>query len=163
MLRKYIQFYIPLLTLLLLTNCDSGLRPEPDKTSYLKGVVKFVDSYDNWLAADSIKDLRVVAFKNFPPANVLEEVLSGRAYFTMESLPTFVDSANFSIEIKDAPVTLNYIAVAQQFGGLMDWRVVGLYTLIKDSAATLKIEQGKTYNIQMNVDFKNLPKQPFVK
>jgi hypothetical protein len=44
----------------------------------------------------------------------------------------------------------------------MDWRVVGIYSLIKDSAATLKIEQGKTYNIKINVDFKNLPKQPFV-
>lgn len=143
-------------------SCDTGLKPEPEKTSYLKGIIKFVNSGENWPPADSIKDLRVVAFKNFPPTNVLEEVLSGRAYYTMESLPTFVDSANFIIEIKDAPVTLNYIAVAQQFGGLIDWRVVGIYSQIKDSAATLKIEQSKTYNITISVDFKNLPKQPFL-
>lgn len=161
--RKFTQLiFVPIL-LFLLWNCDSGLKPEPDKTSFLRGKITFVDSYNNWLAADSIKDLRVVAFKNFPPSNVLEEVLTGRAYFTMESIPTFVDSANFYIEIKDAPVTLNYIAVAQQYGGLMDWRVVGLYSKIKDSAATLNIEQGKTYNIEIKVDFKNLPPQPFVR
>jgi hypothetical protein len=159
---KFYAVLFTFLSILLLWSCDSGLRPEPDKTSYLKGTILYVDSLANWPPADSIKDLRAVAFKNFPPASLLEEVLTGRAYFTLESLPTFVDSANFTLEIKDAPVTLNYIAVAQQFGGLMDWRVVGIYSLIKDSAATLKIEQGKTYNIKINVDFKNLPKQPFV-
>lgn len=160
---KFYALLFSFLSILLLGSCDTGLRPEPDKTSYLKGTIRYIDSLENWKSADSIKDLRVVAFKNFPPVSVLEEVIGGRAYFTMQSLPTFVKSSEFIIEIKDAPVTLNYIAVAQQFGGLIDWRVVGLYSQIKDSAAILKIEQGKTYNITIDVDFKNLPKQPFVK
>ena len=160
-MRKNYYFIYIFFLLSTLMSCDRGLEPEPDTTSYVNGMIHYVDNYDNWLAADSIKDLRVVAFKNFPPTSVLEEVLSGRAYFTNQSLPTFVDSSEFSLEIADAPVTLNYIAVVQQFGEIMDWRVVGLYSIEKDSAAVLEVKQGKTYNIQINVDFENLPKQPF--
>ncbi|OGU57220.1 MAG: hypothetical protein A2X64_10720 [Ignavibacteria bacterium GWF2_33_9] len=160
MKRKYYFAYIFLLFAAIL-GCDKGLEPQPVTTSYVNGMIHYVDNYDNWLAADSIKDLRVVAFKNFPPTSVFEEVLSGRAYFTNQSLPTFVDSSAFSLEIADAPATMNYIAVVQQFGGIMDWRVVGLYSVIKDSAAVLEVRQGKIYNLRIDVDFKNLPKQPF--
>ena len=142
-------------------SCDSGLKPQPENTSYVRGTIKYINSTDNWPPVDSLKDLRVVAFKHFPPDNIIQEVLSGQAYYTNSSLPFYVDSSSFVLEIKDSPVELKYIAVAQQFGGIIDWLVVGVYSDNNDSAKTLYVEKGKNYQIQINVDFKNLPKQPF--
>jgi hypothetical protein len=158
---KYIRIKLILIALLILASCDSGLKPQPENTSYVYGKIKYVNSTDNWPPIDSLKDLRVVAFKHFPPDNLIQEVLSGQAYYTNSTLPFFVDSTNFVLEIKDAPVELKYIAVAQQFGGIIDWLVVGIYSDNNDSAKHLFVEKGKVYHIQINVDFKNLPKQPF--
>ncbi len=157
-MKNYLIFF---LILMFFTSCDSGLKPEISQTSYVNGVIHYINPIKDWPPADSLKDLRVVAFKHFPPTNVVQEVLQGNAYYTMQTLPFFVDSSNFSLEIKDAPVELKYIAVVQQFGGLLDWRVVGLYSQTKDSATYLLVENGKTYFIDITVDFNNLPKQPF--
>ena len=104
--------------------CDGGLEPAPVASkSYIKGRIHYKG---DWPKPDSIFDLRAVAFKNFPPANLLTEIMSGQAYFLQDSLPYYVDSTDFILEIPDPPVTLKYIAIAQRYGDLLSWRAVGV-------------------------------------
>lgn len=161
MIKKILLF----IAFLFLISCDGGLKPEPDATSYLKGTVRFVDDNENWISRDSIFDLRVVAFKNFPPQDILQEVLTGNAYFTLDSLPYYVNEATFSIEISDAPVTIEYVAVALQYGENIstDWLAVGVYTESGDKTqnSSVQLGKGETKEIVIDVDFNDLPPQPF--
>ena len=162
MLMKLNWFICFLLFSMLLSSCNEGLAPEIEQKTVLQGEIIYSSGINSWPPQDSLKDLRAVAFKNFPPQNIVQEILSGSAYYTQVTLPLYVDSSNFSIEIPDAPVTLKYIAVAQEYGGLMDWRVIGIYKAENsDSASTLFINKGETKKITIYVDFNNLPPQPF--
>ena len=159
---KIYRFIYPFIIIALLTSCDEGLSPQLEQKAVLQGEIIYTSGIDSWPKPDSLKDLRAVAFKNFPPQDIMMEILSGTAYFTQESLPIYVDSSYFSIEIPDAPITLNYIAVAQEYGTLLEWRVIGIYKSgNSDSAGTLFIDKGETKKIKIYVDFNNLPPQPF--
>lgn len=148
---------------ILLISCEGGLKPEPEGKSYLKGEIIYKDGNKNWPTSDSLFDLRVVAFKNFPPSDVFQEVLSGSAYFTNDSLPYYVDKTDFILEISDSPVELKYIAIAQQYGGILEWKAIGVYTESGDNTkhSSVFIDKGETKVIQILVDFNNLPPQPF--
>lgn len=146
---------------MLFASCDGGLDPTQTQevTGYIKGTLHFKN---NWPPADSVKDIRVVAFKNYPPVGILEEVLGGSAFYTMESLPFFLDSTGFTIEIPEPPMTVKYLVVAQQYGGLMDWRAIGVLNsgdMTKPTEFTINKGEKKYYDIY--VDFENLPPQPF--
>jgi hypothetical protein len=144
--------------------CNGGLDPTQTQTTvgHIKGVIHYTNGKDLWPSADSVKDIRVVAFKNYPPIGILEEVLGGTAFYTMESLPFFVDSANFDIEIAEPPITIKYLVVAQQFAGVMDWRAIGVLNNSSPSSPTeFTINFGETKYFNINVDFNNLPPQPF--
>ncbi len=154
-------YYLLFIIIATLVSCDGGLEPPAQVSkSYLKGTIYFKSS---WPQIDSLKDLRVVAFKSYPPKDILTEVVSGNAIFTQETLPFNVDSSNFSIEFSQTPLEFKYIAVAWQFGGLLDWKAIGVYSLDNNpnNPSPIKIETGKTYNISINADFINLPPQPF--
>lgn len=151
-----------LLTFLLVA-CDGGLEPNLKGKTILKGEIIYKDGADNWPSADSLFDLRVVAFKNFPPVDVFQEVLTGAAYFTADSLPYYATKTTFELEIPDAPVELKYIAVAQQYGSILEWLAIGVYTESGDNTqhSSLFMSKGETKTIQILVDFNNLPPQPF--
>jgi hypothetical protein len=164
--------YWPLLLisfcLVILISCHEGLSPEDNdnkpNTAKLEGTVYFKGGTAEWPPEDSVKAVRIVAFKNFPPKDVIYEILSGNAYFTLTSVPLFGDSANFSIDITATPVLLNYIAAAQQYtDSITAQKVIGIYseTLDNQKPSILSIEGGKTYRINIYVDWKNLPPQPF--
>lgn len=158
------RIYIFLILLIFSVACDKGLQPPPPVAkSYLTGLITYLNGKDKWPPADSVIDIRVVAFKNYPPKDILEEITKGEAFFT-NSLPFFVDTSSFSLEIPEPPVTLNYIVVAQQYASLFDWRVIGVWTLTEDNTkpSSINVEPGKTYSgINIKVDFDNLPPQPF--
>lgn len=149
---------------LFIISCDGGLtiKSESEKT-FLNGIIKFKDGKNNWPPADSLFALRVIAFKNPPDSNIIATILTGGAYFTEESLAMNIDSANFSIEIKDPPVNLVYIAaIIQTSATITEQKVVGIYSLNNNhTSSEIYIEKGKKYNIQINVDFENLPPMPF--
>ena len=165
---KYINiFVISIVVFFLFIDCDGGLEPPSDEIksikSYIRGYVHFEDDGETWPSIDSINDLRVVVFKNYPPGNILVEVSEKNAIFS-EGLNSFVDSAFFQIEIKEPPVEWKYIVVAQQYEtNLMSWRAIGVYNLDGDheEPAPLFVEQDTSYSISINVDFNNLPPQPF--
>ena len=150
----------------MLFGCDEGLAPKKvTEKSFLTGTIVYVGGKDAW-PTDSVIAVRVASFINYPftdSLGIINEILNGNAYFTVESLPLFVDSTNFSIEITKPPVLLKYIAVARQLdSNIASQQVIGVYTLSGDKTkpSTLLIEEGKTYNIRIEVDYKNLPPQP---
>ena len=131
-------------------------------------------SYLNWPPPDSpppdsLIDLRLVVFKNYPPDSILLEVLTGNAIVypalaATSGLPMYVSMTAFEIELD--PGTYDYVVVAQRFGPNVtaDWRAVGQYdTMLSDSLPTaISIIQGKLLKeINIVVDFNHLPPQPF--
>ncbi|GBD06501.1 hypothetical protein HRbin21_00294 [bacterium HR21] len=148
-----------------LCGCTGGLDPAMVPVeAKISGTVWFRGP---WPPPDSLLDLRVVAFQVYPPTNVLEEVLGGRALFS-ERLPAApsVERASYEITVPQPPMVFRYIIVAQQYGPdiFRHWRVIGVYT--RDTVSyrpdSLWVEPGGVYpNVNIQVDFERLPPQPF--
>lgn len=156
---------------LILWSCDKGLTPvgtssniQPEITG-ISGTVYF----KNWPPLDSLKDLRLIVFKNFPPSSVISEILSGQAFLypalgDTNRLPFYVDSINYEMELD--PGTYEYFVVGQQFGDDLynDWLAAGQYdTTPQDSLPTsLTITENELLkDIFIHVNFDSLPIQPF--
>jgi hypothetical protein len=157
--------YLILIISIVMISCDGGLSPKPfsDK-SFLSGKIIFSKGTDNWPPQDSTYGIRVAAFKSMPDSNIILSIISGEAYFTSESLPMYQDSVGFKLEIPDAPVNLVYIVAVWQFSeSITDQRVIGVYTISgnKNENSELYIEKGKSYSIEIDVDFDDLPPMPF--
>ncbi|GIV53496.1 MAG: hypothetical protein KatS3mg039_0014 [Candidatus Kapaibacterium sp.] len=149
--------------------CNSGLDPTalPPEAS-ISGRLIVRGGSASYPPRDSLVDLRVVAFRTIPrDSSIIAAVLSGQAYFTQTSV---LDSSNYHITIAftdgtPEPLTLEYIAVAQQYGSnvFRDWRVVGVYShdsLWTPKAVTLTRGVHRT-DIDITIDFRNPPPQPF--
>ncbi|MES2764489.1 MAG: hypothetical protein V4642_01370 [Bacteroidota bacterium] len=151
--------YIFLCSCLLYSGCTGGLDPTNAPTvSKISGTVTFVGGPDAWPPADSLIDLRVAAFKKYPP-----ETVKGDAE---QRLNYRVQSQNYSLEIGSVPVEFPYIVVMQQFANDVDkdWRVIGVYTSSGDVnfPSAVKIDEGQIFsNIDIIVNFSNLPPNPF--
>lgn len=156
------------LLVLLAASCDKGI--EPSASPSLVGTFTGRITFANWDSAGALFDLRLVAARGFPlSANVLNEILAGRivAYpppNDTSHLPYNVDSVRYAFTLGAG--TWEYVGVAQQFGPNLnqDWRAVGQYDL--DSNLTiptpvLVAANETTYNIDIHVDFANLPPSPF--
>ncbi|MBX3043567.1 MAG: hypothetical protein KIT33_03360 [Candidatus Kapabacteria bacterium] len=164
-INKILSLIFSVTILFIVSSCDGGLAPrkESDK-SVLNGKIKFVKGNDNWPPEDSVFAIRAAAFKEMPDSNIILAILGGNAYFTGESLPMYQDSINFTFDITEAPVNLVYIvAVWQYTPDILSQRVIGVYTETGDKtkASQLMIEKGNTYNIEIEVDFDDLPPMPF--
>lgn len=153
--------FILLLLSIYIVSCDGGLNPEVERNAYLTGTVIFLSPREKFPPKDSLKDLRVVAFKEYPPNNILEDVLTGNAYFTDQSLSYERDTVPFEIKITDPPVELKYIVAAQNYGTLLQWRVIGVYRINQDSITKIVVQKGKKYEIEIQVDWEKIPYQPF--
>ncbi|MEN3027267.1 MAG: hypothetical protein ABDH31_06125 [Chlorobiota bacterium] len=149
------------LPLVLMEGCTGGLDPEAlPKEAKIQGVVYFRGT---WPPQDSLYDLRVVAFQQYPPRNVVDEVLSGRAVFS-ERLRFRVDSEPYQLVVSQTPMVFRYIVVAQQYGSdiFQHWRVVGVYARDVTRPDSLRVEPGEIYaGVDIVVDFDRLPPQPF--
>jgi hypothetical protein len=161
--------FVMFLISLFMLRCEHGLSPSDAKQipQNVTGIGGFI-LYQNWPSPDSLKDLRLVAFRNFPPQNILAEVLSGSAivYPPIDTLAHLEFNVPFEEFTMPLPAdTFKYVVVAQQYGDNIatDWRAVGQYGADSDSLPTAIIIGEKTFleNINIHVDFKNLPIQPF--
>jgi hypothetical protein len=157
--------------LLLLVSCDSGLDPvatgkETEAKPSISGLITYKNGASSWPPADSIKDIRVVAFTRYPPPDIIAEVLGQKAFFT-EAMPVGVDSSSYRIELPSPlPAGIAAIVVAQQYGNdiTKDWRVIGIYSATGDNTqpTALDLTTASIWrNINITVDFSNLPPQPF--
>lgn len=162
------SFKTPLIifVVFLLITCDHGIGPDNESSNItgISGTLYFM----NWPPADSIKLLKMVVFYNFPPKDILSEVLNDSAFAypaaLTESLPYGIDSVQFQMELKAG--RYGYIAIAQQYGDdvFNDWRAAGQYDKTPaDSLPTaVFVEKGiLKENIDVTVDFNHLPVQPF--
>jgi hypothetical protein len=169
-LRKIILILEAMIILSLVT-CQEGLAPDSGscttKKSFLNGIIKYKGGKERFPDSSMIFGIYVAAFKEIPEdsAGILHEILSGNVYVEFESEPYPVDSSEFSLEISDAPVNIEYIACTMQTDSsdYLKQRVIGIYTQSGDNTkpSELMVETGKTYRIIINVDFDNLPPQPF--
>jgi hypothetical protein len=168
--RLIILFFF-LISVIFVNGCQEGLSPKPNiiinSVSYVNGMIIFKGGKAKFPDSSSCYGIYVAAFKDFPKDSLgfLGEVLKGNVYVKFKSLPYPADSNEFSIEIKDAPVDLQYIVVAMQTDSvnIQAQRAIGVYTLTGDNKvpSAISVAKGKTYNIIINVDFDNLPPQPF--
>ena len=144
--------------------CEGGLSPE-NAASGAPGFGGEVVVFSNWPVRDSVVDMRVVAFRDYPPGNILAELISGTAVFSDE-LEYGAAVQEYSITADGLTGVFEYIAVAQQTGPQLDkdWVVVGVYTLNGDPSlpSPIDLKDGRYLeNISIDVDFENLPPQPF--
>ncbi len=162
------SFWLILSLLFVLLSCDQGLAPPPpERPTGIRGTVVFVN---DWPPPDSVQELRVVAFQRFPfedSAGIIAEVLAGRAFFS-DTLPRFVDSATYEVLLQPPfPDTLRYVAVAWRYGPNLfgDWWVAAVYgSFSQDTVVPRKIPvipQTVVESVDMRVDFRHLPPQPF--
>ncbi|HEX9655999.1 MAG TPA: hypothetical protein VGB89_03655 [Bacteroidota bacterium] len=157
-----------LLTFFLL-GCDKGIQPTQAGGGGGAGTMTGLITYRNWPTIDSLHDLRIIAFRLFPPTNVVNEVLQGRAIVypslgDTSLVPFFVDSLRYSFTL--ASGTYQYVVIAQQFGPSVttDWRPVGQFDLDSNltQPSTVDIVAGEaTAGIDILVDFANPPPAPF--
>lgn len=176
-LHRYGQLMAALaITLVIAISCDGGLRPPeiPPVTS-ISGTVRYVGGKASWPRRDSVWTVRVVGFKQFPPQDLIGDLLQGRAFFTPaalqldSTLQLFSDSARYSLVFGDSiPTSIKYLCVAMLIDTTrllttQGWRVIGVYNTNGNQAqpATIAITPGKDHRADMTVDFKNPPPQPF--
>jgi hypothetical protein len=113
--------------------------------------------------------LKLVIFQNFPPDNIFNDVFINETAFTFpvelaEGLPINVDSTHYTLELETG--TYNYLSIAQQYGTdvFNDWRSVGQFNTTPGDSfpdAVTVIQDSLLTNINIFVDFNNLPIQPF--
>ena len=157
----------------LLLGCSQGLAPEERNMKsgpgLIRGKIIYQGGINSWSnAPDSVIGMRAAAFLIYPlpdSAGIINELLQSRAFVSgLTSLPIFVDSSDFEIAIPKPPVTVQYLAIAQQItSDLNTQKVVGVYTTSGDNTkpSSIYVDNGDTVTVRIIVDFTNLPPQPF--
>ena len=150
--RNKILLAFHLLFILLFFYCDKGLSPETVEPPFtgISGTVYFINWPDpSSPPPDTVFDIRLILFPDFPPADFASEILSGRAVvfpgLNETKLPFPFDSLEYQIAL--LPGRYEYFAVARQFGDNLfaDWHVIGQYdTSLSDTLPTpVDIEEGQ--------------------
>jgi hypothetical protein len=176
MIRTRITATIVVACAIVFQACDEGLGPLNEAAGF-KGVI----SYKNWPPPDSMLELRLVAFTEYPAdsSGILTALLSGRAVVYPPvtegversgiTLGKFRDSVHYDFSMKGTTLqlgTYNYVVLAWRYGPnfLADWRPAGVYTTTPNSfdPAPVRVLLHKvTPDIDIDVDFRNLPPKPW--
>lgn len=138
--------------------CEHGLVPpdEPPK-GQIKGAIHYLGTLDSWPPADSLADLRFVAMR-FIPQDTTDFLLRFNEIVFSDPLQLNVTSDSFTVD--KVPVgTFVYSGVAQHYDAdlLYAWRPVGLYV---ENGGIFLVRADETVEIDVNVDFRNLPPFP---
>ncbi len=158
---------------LLLASCDAGLAPPPPIQPGISGTVFF--SHGSWPPADSLVSVWIFASKIYPldSATVYNGLFSSPPTISIypsmaSSLPFNVDSISYFFPLSTG--TYKYIGVIQQTSadiftrGIRVFRVVGYYKNVgipaQPGSVTIQ-EASQVQDINITVDFKNPPTQPF--
>lgn len=142
-----------LLLAVALSACDHGLAP-PDAPRV--GALDVRVTYQGpWPPADSLHDLRFVAFRFVPQDTadffrLTELLFSDRLQYHVETERVFIGEI--------ASGVFPYSGIAQRFSpNIIDWRPVGLY---EDDGGVFTVAPGETTRIDVHVDFLDLPPFP---
>lgn len=167
-----------ILLLLFSAGCDTGLQPPPLEPTGFSGVIRF----RNWPSADSVQELRLIAFPSYPSdsSSILLDILNGSAIVypqigqpnllrdtTQQVL--FAQSIHYAFTANGTtlkPGVYNYLALAWRYGPnvFSDWRPAGVYSTGPgpfDPAPVRVYSNRNTPGIDINVDYANLPPKPW--
>jgi hypothetical protein len=158
-------FAVAVFAVAVLTSCG-GLDPGdlPPETA-ITGSVVFEGGSAAW-PDSNVYEVRVAAFEQIPtaPDSVFNAIISQTAIIS-DTLPRYSASAGYRILVPAPPRTFRYIVVAMRNGTdfLKDWLMLSVYAPSGDPAqpGTITVNPGSTTPINFNVDFNNLPPQPF--
>ena len=155
--------FIVLFSFAFSSGCDHGLSPEVSDID--PGFGGTLHIAGNWPPQDSVRDLRVVAFRNYPPKDILSEVINGSAMFSDE-LPYGETAISYVIQDETLSGSFSYVVVAQNYGEdpFQDWRAVGVYAVTGDATKPSPVDLGNGLfidGVDITVDFYDLPPQPF--
>ena len=164
-MNQYSALALALVSTLLMNACG-GLSPDdaPER-AFIRGTVTYVGGADSW-PKDNVYEVLAVAFEEIPnaPDSVISAVLNGSAVIS-DTLLTYVDQVDYSIEIESTPRTFKYVVIAMRNGPalLNDWIMIAVYSPTNDPTApgTVTVREGEVVTIDFTVDFNNLPPQPF--
>lgn len=157
-----------LLSCSVLLSCDKGLEPQSGQSSGRTSAISGLVTYKNWPSPDSLRDLRIVLFRTFPPGNIIAEVLNGTAVVypplgDTALVPFYVDSLRFAFGLPSG--VYEYVAVVQQYGPSVTnhWRPVGQYdldtSLSVPTPVTIPVSD-TLRNVDIAVDFIHRPPMP---
>ncbi len=163
---KLIFFFV---LVVFLAGCDKGLQATSGTSALPQnGVFAGLITFRNWQVADSLYDIRLVAFRVFPPGDIVNEVLLGRAVIHPpigggQLTTRNTDSLRYAFEVP--ATTYPYVVIAQQFGPdlMMDWRAVGQYdldTILTEPSPVVVTANDTLDDIDILVDFANRPPSP---
>jgi hypothetical protein len=161
----------------LISGCDQGLGPITEPTGF-SGVI----SFKNWPPPEQVLELRLVAFTEYPAdsSSILEALLQMRAavypHVTTGVLGALeilgrksADTVNYMFLTEGTILkegTYNYVVVAWRYGPnyFADWAPAGVYTLTPgtfEPAAVIVRSHRLKKDVNITVDFKNLPPKPW--
>jgi hypothetical protein len=177
-LMNRMRYAVTLLTVLVLfsTGCDTGLGP-PDAPSGFSGVIRF----KHWPPADSVWELRIVAFPSYPSdsASILLDLAQrlvsvypqiGQPNLLSDTTQKvlFADSIRYSFTSEGTTLDVgvyNYVAFAwRPTANLFDWRPAGVYSTGPgqfDPAPVRVLLHKNVTGINIDVDFSNPPPKPW--
>ena len=153
-------------------SCQEGLSPKKttliiNTSSKLTGMIFYKGGKKNFPDSTECFGINVAAFKKYPSdsSGLFEEFLKGNVYINIEHIDYPADSSYFSFEFENLPLEFEYIVAAMQTeqDNINAQKAIGVYTITGDitKPSSLLIDSAQTYDIQIYVDFDNLPPQPF--
>ncbi len=154
---------------LVFSACTHGLEPlqVPSVQPGFGGTIYYVSPWPH-PPADSVYDIRVVAFYDYPTQNIFTEVTNGGAKIYppigAAGVRLFTDSLPYTFDL-DSSSTFQYVAVAMQYGPnvFADWKVVGVYgdSLDAGNRSSVVVPANTFVNgINIYVNFENPPPAP---
>jgi hypothetical protein len=175
---NHVRYAVTFLTVLVLfsTGCDTGLEPPADPSGF-SGVIRF----KHWPSADSVRELRMVAFPSYPSdsASILLALAHGQvSVYPQIGQPNllsdttqhvlFADSIRYSFTSAGTTLEVgvyNYVALAWRPTALLfDWRPAGVYSTGPgrfDAAPVRVLLHKNVTGIDIDVDFSNPPPKPW--
>ena len=150
---------LPIALAFCLLRCDGGLQPSVEQAA--AGSFSGLITYHHWPPIDSLKNLRIVAFRQYPVPSIVSAVLQNLAAvyppITDTALvPYYVDSLRYRFPLQ--ATTYQLVVIAQQYGPNLyqDWRVVGEYDSASIAATPLSLTvppNADLPDINIEVDF----------
>ena len=177
---KQSPLLIPLVALffVFVSGCDKGLEPLNEPSGF-SGVIH----YKNWPGPDSLLELRIAAFTEYPAdsSGILAALLSGKAVVYPQVTTgvlgalkilggdRLADTVHYDFTTQGTTLqvaTYSYVVVAWRYGPnfFVDWRPAGVYAVNPDSfiPAPVRIVLHRiTPDVDIYVDFHNLPPKPW--
>jgi hypothetical protein len=148
--------------------CDHGLAPDETEKIVGTGISGSIIYTGTWPVDSLVLDLKLVVFQNIPTdsTQVISDVIQGKAFVypenLVESLPYGVSETQYIMTLD--PGSYEYIVVAQQYGSIFQWRLVGQYDTNpgdpQPSEVTV-VDNVMLTDIDIHVDWDNPPVQPF--